>query len=311
MPQPNMNQLQTYISAEWQRDLPVAVLQASKAILADFGDAASGMLFYGSCLRTGEVEDKILDFYVLVDSYSAAYKKRWLAWSNKLLPPNVFYHEMDIEGVIVRSKYAVLSLEDFASRVAPNCLNVSVWARFCQPCILIQPKDASVERDVASYVATAITTMLGNLLDLFPNATTSRKAWVAAFEETYAAELRSERAGKGLEIYLLDQERYDTLFPLAIDALSPSLKTSADTKSSGSTLKGRFKWMARRWNGKFISMLRLIKATMTFDGGIDYLAWKIRRHSGVEVEVTDWMRKYPVFAGLVLFVKLRKNGAFK
>lgn len=294
--------LDHFILDEWQREVPKPVSIAASEISAKYGDTVSGILFYGSCLRTGEIEDKILDFYVIVESYSTAYENSFLAAANKILPPNVFYHEMLVEGLTVRSKYAVLSLADLEKRTGTGCLNVSVWARFCQPCMLLNAKNIKVKRRIAHYVGSAVTTMLGNLLSLMPKAQTSREMWVAAFEETYAAELRSERSGKGLEIYLLDQERYDRLTPLAFAAL--------EAKSGGGVFP-KLVWVARRWNGKIVSFLRLVKASVTFDAGIDYLAWKIRRHSGVEIEITDWMRRHPVMAGIVLFWKLRKKGAFK
>lgn len=306
-------ELTTFILDEWKRPVPDAVKLAAKAIAERFGDCVSGVLFYGSCLRTGEIEEKILDFYVIVDSYSEAYEKRWLAIANQILPPNVFYHEMDVNGLTVRSKYAVLSRADFAFRVRPECLNVSVWARFCQPCILLHPKDEMTRQSVAGDIAQAIKTMLGNLLELIPGATMSRDLWVEAFEQTYAAELRSERKGKGLEIYLLDQDRYDALTALAEEAMNidpgpiPPIKQPPRTER----LVPRLKWWARRWNGKFVSFLRLVKASMTFDGGIDYLAWKIKRHSGVEVEITDRMRRHPVISGISLFWGLKRKGAFK
>lgn len=295
-------QLYDFILSEWQRDVPSAVSVAAKAIAERYGSAVCGVLFYGSCLRTGEIEDKILDFYVIVDSYRSAYGRGWLAIANKILPPNVFYHEMQVGELTVRSKYAVLSLEDLQRRTSEDCLNVSVWARFCQPCMLMFPRSEEEGRQIARCVSSAVTTMLGNLLALKPNATTSREVWVAAFEETYASELRSERAGKGLEIYLLDQDRYDTLTPIAFAAL--------EAKESG-RFKPQIQRMARRCNGKVVSFLRLVKASMTFDGGIDYLAWKIRRHSGVEIDIKDWMRRHPIVAGVVLFWQLRRRGAFK
>ncbi|MFC3051357.1 hypothetical protein [Kordiimonas pumila] len=298
-----------FIHHEWQRSVPEPVMLAAADIASNYGDAVVGVLFYGSCLRTGEIEDKVLDFYVIVDSYKAAYKKRWLAIANKMLPPNVFYHEMDACGIKVRSKYAVLSLHDLGFRVSSECLNVSVWARFCQPCYLLQATDANTRSVIEGYVADAVITMLSNILKLKPTLRVSRDMWVAAFEQTYAAELRSERKGKGLEIYLLDQERYDMLTPVAFDALG--LGPQVKQPSRIAALKAQVIWALRRWNGKIVSFLRLIKASMTFDGGIDYLAWKIKRHSGVEIEVTDWMRKHPVLAGVTLFWRLRKKGAFK
>jgi len=307
----NSQDLLSFIRGEWQRSVPEAVNVAAKNIAERYGDTALGVMFYGSCLRTGEIEDKILDFYVIVDSYQAAYSKKWLAVANKMIPPNVFYHEIEVAGVTVRSKYAVLSLDDYAFRVSEKCLNVSVWARFCQPCLLLAAKNNGVADILAGYVAEAVTTMTSSLLSLKPQLRLSRDVWVEAFEQTYAAELRSERKGKGLEIYLLDQERYDALTPLVLNALGVQDDVSIGSQVKSSPFMARLKWMMRRWNGKVISFLRLIKASMTFDGGIDYLAWKIRRHSGVDIEVTDWMRRHPVLAGISLFWKLRKKGAFQ
>lgn len=295
-------QLTDFILAEWQREVPEEVSVAARAIAERYGDSVSGIVFYGSCLRTGEIEDKILDFYVIVDNYHAAYDKRWLAVGNKVLPPNVFYHEIKVGSLTVRSKYAVLSMEDLAFRVSRDCLNVSVWARFCQPCLFIHARTQADKQFAATHVATAVTTMLNNLQELKPEAITSRQAWVAAFEETYASELRSERSGKGLEIYLLDQDRYDRIAPIAFDVIGAV---------QGTGWRAKYKWLLRRWNGKLVSFLRLVKASMTFDGGIDYLAWKIRRHSGVEIPIEDWMRRHPVVAGVVLFWRLRHKGAFK
>lgn len=302
------------ILKEWDRDVPKEVEVAADDIACRYGDSVVGILFYGSCLRTGEIEDKILDFYVIVDDYKKAYESSWLATANQILPPNVFYHEIDVDGLTVRSKYAVVSKADFAFRCSPACLNVSIWARFCQPCMLLRPTGEGMRDAIAGDIARAVLTMLGNLLDLQPWATDSRELWVAAFEATYAAELRSERGGKGLEIYLLDQSRYDEFTPAALVELGidvNEVERPATQPTRTSRFPAKLAWFMRRANGKTISFLRLVKASMTFDGGIDYLAWKIRRHSGVEVEIKDWMRKHPIVAGAVLFWNLRKKGAFR
>ena len=77
------------------------------------GEAVQGILFYGSCLRSGDDLDGLVDLYLLVDDYRSAFKSRWQAFLNALLPPNVYYLELKFEGQVVRTKYAVLSLADF------------------------------------------------------------------------------------------------------------------------------------------------------------------------------------------------------
>ena len=58
-------------------------------------------------------------------------------------------------------------------------------------------------------------------------------------------------------------------------------------------------------------MLRLLKAGATYAGGVDYLAWKINRHAGTNIEVKPWQRRWPLLAALTLLPKLLKKGAVK
>jgi len=54
-----------------------------------------------------------------------------------------------------------------------------------------------------------------------------------------------------------------------------------------------------------------VKATFTFDGALDYVLWKVKRHSGVVLPVTDWQRRHPLLSAPVLAWKLYRLGAFR
>ena len=43
------------------------------------------------------------------------------------------------------------------------------------------------------------------------------------------------------------------------------------------------RWRLRRMQGKFLSVARLAKAIFTFENGVDYVLWKVKRHSGVHI----------------------------
>ena len=107
------SQLVTAISRRSDRSTSPAVRLLIDEILARHGEASQAILFYGSCLRTGDDLDGLVDLYLLVDDYRAAYTSRIQAFFNVLLPPNVYYMEREFEGQVVRTKYAVLSLADF------------------------------------------------------------------------------------------------------------------------------------------------------------------------------------------------------
>ena len=66
-------------------------------------------------------------------------------------------------------------------------------------------------------------------------------------------------------------------------------------------------WAIRRVQGKVLNILRLIKAALTFQGGLDYAVWKIERHSGVKIDLTDKDRQRPLLTALRLLPQLLKR----
>ena len=70
-------------------------------------------------------------------------------------------------------------------------------------------------------------------------------------------------------------------------------------------------WARRRLEGKALSVLRLAKASATFAGGVDYIAWKINRHAGTEIEIKPWQRRWPLLAAISLLPRLLRSGAVR
>src|SRR6478672_9399115 len=101
--------LNDLVAAELVEPVDPRVTAMAAAIAALYPGAARAVLFYGSCLRERQLDGLMLDFYLIVSDYRAAYGRSWLAAANRLIPPNVFPFEHD--GLA--AKYAVLSEADF------------------------------------------------------------------------------------------------------------------------------------------------------------------------------------------------------
>ena len=295
-------ELTALIAQELAQPVPAAVRSIADAVRARHAEAALGVLFYGSCLRKPEtlLADSLLDFYLLVDDYGRAYRGAMMAFANKLLPPNVFYLEARHDGVTLRCKYAVISLAQFQTGMSPATDNVSLWARFSQQSRLVWARDATVIQPVAAACAEAVLTMLGNALPLVGSSATADAVWQRAFEETYRAEVRSEDSSRAIELVNADVERYRRTYALARDAIGGG---TADASAAA--------WRRRRRTSKLLNFARLVKATFTFDGALDYVLWKVKRHSGVVLPVTDWQRRHPLLSAPVLAWKLYRRGAFR
>lgn len=285
--------LRAFVAKELAVPVDDRVADFAHAIAARHPDAARAVLFYGSCLRERELSGLMLDFYLIVSDYKSAFGKSWLAAANALIPPNVFYAEHDS----MVAKYAVLSEADFHRLNGPETSNVSVWARFAQPARLVWAKDEAARRRAIDSVARAAPTLLAAAGTI--EGETMLDRWRRAFALTYSAELRAERKGRAMSVVDHDPERYERLSPLAF-AAADELAGRVSTR-----------WRWRRIEGKLLSLARLAKATATFAGGPDYIAWKINRHAGTNIELSAWQRRHPLLAAVTLLPKLVKSGAVR
>jgi hypothetical protein len=263
----------------------------AKAIAAEHGDASRAVLFYGSCLREKQLDGLMLDFYLIVSDYRAAYRKRWLAKANALIPPNVFPFQHDN----LAAKYAVLSQADFHRLNGPETRNVSVWARFAQPSRLVWARDEEARNKAVDAVARAAPTLLGAAQPL-PEGD-ELAPWRRAFELTYSAELRAEQKGRSGSIVDTDPDRYRRF-------LKPALAAIDQNAPSGG-------WVRRRMEGKLLSVMRLMKASATYAGGAEYIAWKINRHAGTDIKLQPWQKRHPLLAAISLLPRLLRSGAIR
>jgi len=267
------------------------VAAMAQAIAAEYPGSARAVLFYGSCLRERELDGLMLDFYLIVSDYGDAYPKHWMAVANRLIPPNVFPFQHD--GLI--AKYAVLSESDFNRLNGPETRNVSVWARFAQPSRLVWAVDDTARGRAISAVARAAPTLLAAAGRVDGEAPLDW--WRRAFSLTYSVELRAERTGRAQSVVDADADRYGRFSGPAMAAIP------VDAPKGG--------WARRRIEGKFLSIARLAKASLTYAGGIDYLAWKINRHAGTRIEIKPWQRRWPLVAALTLVPRLMRSGAIR
>jgi hypothetical protein len=296
-------ELAALIAQELAQPVAPAVQAVADAVRGRHPSAAVAVLFYGSCLRRPEglLADSLLDFYLLVDDYRNAYSSALTALANRLLPPNVYYLEAQHDGVTLRCKYAVITLTQFAQGVSRRTDNVSLWARFSQQSRLVWSRNPQVANAVATACAEAALTMLANVRPLVGAEAASEAVWRRAFEETYRAEVRSEGADRAAELVNADAERYRRVYAAARDVVDDA----SDVQQCAAA------WRRRRRISKALNYARLAKATFTFDGALDYVLWKVKRHSGVVLPVTDWQRRHPLLSAPVLAWRLYRLGAFR
>ena len=299
--------LLTKLATELARPSPALVVRFAEQVAAS-RPGALAVVHYGATLRGSVESSDLIDFYLIVEDYGAAYGSRWLATANRWLPPNVFPAAHDGR----HAKVAVLDRADLLRLTGERAPTVSVWARFCQPLRLAWSRDGEAAALVARAAAASVRTMVTTAAPM-EDTGEPLAIWRTGLALTYGAELRAERDGRSDTVLDADAARYRSLARLAADEFGWPVRDGRIARSF--TIAAREaeeqRWVARRRRGKVATVLRLAKASATYGGGIEYLASKIERHSGVPVRLRPWQRRAPILGALWLLPSLLRRGAVR
>jgi len=293
-----------YISRSLSKPCSEAVDFLARALQEKY--PGSAVLLYGSgnsVLSHKDPSEVLFDFYVITPSYQETYKSRFLAFLNYCIPPNVFYLEENFSGGALRAKYAILSISHFEKLVSKKTFHSYFWARFAQPSLIVAaPED--MRRRIQGCVETAIDTFVARAAPLADAGAPTSQIWHRGLTHSYRAELRAEQPGRVDDLL----ESYGE-WPAEVTRLEIAGKTT----SPGANNRSKLAWQLRAVQGAFLSVIRLLKGTITFQGGVDYIAWKISRHAGFSLPVKNWERRYPIlgapFLGARYYRMKRQAGA--
>jgi hypothetical protein len=282
-------------------------------------NAIYAMLLYGSCLRNGNIYEGLLDLYLICSNYRAAYRRPMLAATNWLLPPNVFYAEVEHNGKTLRGKITLISLQDFQRGCSRAWFQSYIWGRFSQPTRILYSRDPQTRDLIEHSLLRAARTLLHNSLPVLPQQGTVTSLWEQALTLSYSTELRTERPGRSTELAQTYPEFYATItkhhapslgFGFTVYDNDGELSYRSEVAKAQS-LSTQLAWSLRKGQGKLLSITRLVKALFTFEGGLDYIAWKLERHSGESVVIPDKVRRAPLIYMWGFFWDLYRRGVFK
>lgn len=294
------------------RPAPPGAQALAQALRARHGETVAAVLFYGSNFRRADDREGLLDLYVLVDDAGAALGSRLSALACRALPPNVYYLELPLDNRIVRCKYALLETDAFVRYMRAR--QSYFWGRFGQASGLLYARDAAARSRVAQALGQAVLTLLGRSRPLLDEVFDDGTWWRMALAACYATELRPERPG-AVDTLVRDLAPWrGALTPLAAACIAKVSATGQGYRqrsTRASRVVARLSWAGRRLLGKSLNVARLVKAAFTFAGGVDYLLWKVERHSGVRIEPTPFLRRHPLLGIWGVAWRLWRRGAFR
>ena len=170
----------------------------------------------------------------------------------------------------------------------------------------------------SGVISTALS-FLDRVLPALPAQGQVGSLWEGGLRLSYRAELRAEGSSRAQQLTRANLAYYQAVTRAAAPLLEHRVEITPTPggdryRTEIAPLRraiSRAAWALRIAQGKLLSVARLLKALFTFDGGLDYIAWKLERHSGVPVEIPDKVRRYPLIFIWGLFWKLYRRGVFR
>jgi len=283
-------------------DLPVIFCDALRQ---KYGEGLSAIILYGSWLR-GQ-RDTVIDLYVILDDYKSL-NSITHALLNTLVAPNVYHMTLNRGKDNFAAKYATVSESAFKKTITRD-FHTYFWARFAQPSVILYARNHLIESQLTTLFSIAAKRLVRETTPMLPQKFSSESLWKKAFELTYRCELRSESQNTpeiiashlgGLPAALAEE-----------CALTPIDDRNWQSNTSYSRANCKILWFLRMFVGKCFSVARLLKALVTFDNPLDYLVWKIERHTGIKEIPTQLQRKYPLLFSWPLLWRIYKRGGFR
>lgn len=303
------------IAGRCQTDQVAALAPLIEQIRARYAGSLRGIIYYGSCLRAGNPHEGLVDFYVVVDSYRRAHRHLIAATANRLVPPNVYYLEMNAPHGMLRCKYAVISEQALAQGVRTAFLS-GLWGRLAQPVAIVHAVDDHTRQRLQAYCGQAVVTLLGRSLPALTGPDRAATVFARALALSYDGELRTERQQRTSDLVSPDAGEYARRLHAALPALAFRVAVGDDGRLQWQPDRAQKQRAQRHWQlmrpvGRVVSVARLSKACFTFGNAIDYGAWKIERHTGVHVDVTPRLRRHPLIFGWPVLWRLYRSGALR
>ena len=282
------------------------------ALQEQYGESLQAVLLYGSCLHNYDLENSVVDLYVVVDEYEVAYTKFYLSLLNRCVPPNVFYLELPYEEITLRCKYGVISLKDFSDG-ASTWFHSYIWGRFSQPTRILFSRNTDIRNELHLMLAQATITFLRSTVPaLGRSIVDSETIWTRGLALSYDAELRPEQKTRPRQLTHLNMGDYIRLTSYAATSLANLEALPHDRYncniSENDCRQALRRWRLRAWQGRLLSIMRLAKAVFTFRDCVDYAAWKIERHTGIQMEVTPRLQRHPILFGWAVLWRLIRQG---
>jgi hypothetical protein len=285
-------------------------------IRAEQGGNLLALLFYGSHLNRTASPESDHDFFLIMEDYGRAHSNRLHAWACGILPPSIYRRRVWIpDGSEHACKVSILSAADLARATGPDAPDSYILGRLGKRVAIVWARDEPARHGVEDAVCRAAA-MCGAWALRGMQAPFSADAFVLeALALSYRCEERLEGWERAKVLFAADEAYFRGVYGAFLAAAETAglvrrLDRDGLLRVSGAR---EARHRERRMYARFLARsrrrarLRWLKNIWTFEGWVDYMISKIKRHHGIVIELSPRERRFPILAAIRYYFRLRKD----
>lgn len=287
-------------------------LTAARFIAEAGGPGVLAVVFFGSRKTKASLDaSSAYDFFVLIHSCHPFYERlrgrglmhrspALVAFLNHLLPPNQISITVPGEdGMALRTKCAVISWADFLRAASERRKDHFVLGRFCQPVEILYTASHEVEEQLLGAIVSAHRLTFRWSRPWLPREFDVEGYCRTALRVSYGGEIRPEPEGRADALWRAQESYHRPVYGVLLAELAEQGELTA--VGAGSYRIARpvgprehlrlatyFGWSKAR------ATVRWAKYVVTFEGWLDFIVRKARRHSGEPIELSERERRMPL-----------------
>jgi hypothetical protein len=288
------------------------VAAAVAEIVARTGDTLLGIVFFGS-RRSGAAKADVwsaYDFFVVVKAYASFFRKLhearlihrqpWLmAAVSRVLPPSQVSLVLGTREAPFHAKCSVIDASAFRRETSTRRSDHFCIGRLFQPAAIVHAADDGARDILLAGLESAHRLTLSWCRPWLPDTFDAAAYCLRLLEVSLSQEIRPEPAGRALALFTAQKTEIVPVYERVLQALAEAgdLRPAEHGTfalvrpvGAGERLGVRL-YFAR---SKARATLRWAKHMVTFEGWLDYILRKVRRHGGGEIELSERERRMPL-----------------
>jgi hypothetical protein len=271
-----------------------------------------GVIFFGSRRTGASGADSFSahDLFVVVEAYTPFYRAlhasgivhrhpATLATVSRLLPPSQVSLRLDGEdGLPFHAKCSVIDVASFRRETSRARRDHFCMGRLFQPTEVVYAKDAAAADDLLDALLRALEETYRWVRPWLPPSFDAQVYGRTLLEVSLSGEIRPEPAGRAQALFAAQRGETVPVYERLLEGLAAEGELRAGPRGfvldRAVGARERLRWRAYFGRSLARATLRWAKHVFTFEGWLDYIVHKVRRHGGGDVELSARERRMPL-----------------